>query len=573
MLQALHIRDLALLSSAEVEFSPGLNVVSGETGGGKSLLVTALKLLRGERASAGLVRHGATELRVDAEFGLGDGERSAAVAAALSESCGIELAPDEGGALLVTRIVDPAGRSKVRINDRPATLAALRSLGGWLLEIHGQDESRALMRPEIQAETLDGFAGSEAQRSLFADCLSRARACRARLDDALSGDRDRLARIEFLRFQLGELDELALQPGELAELERDHALISNLDNMRELLESAVASLQDAEPSASELIARAQRALEEAAEVDPSLAEAAEAVAAASVQVSDACRAAQSGLGRLDLDPARFADLEERLAEVRRALSRFGPGEADLFDSAEQMRVELSQLEDPEQNAEALEAELSEATKALKDAATKLRRARARAVPRLAAAVQRELQDLGMAKTEFRVAMDEAVDVDRMLEEATAHGPSPIDFEVRINPGEPFHSMRETASGGEMARIVLAIKKCLADQDRVPFLAFDEIDAEIGGRLGLAVGSKLREVARHHQVLIVTHLPQVAAFAESHFQVHKREQDGRTCSEVQRLTAGDIERELAAMSAGEGADRGAISEARRLIKKAKEQEAS
>lgn len=571
MLQSLHIRDLALIHRAEVEFSTGLNVVSGETGGGKSLLVTALKLLRGERAPAGLVRHGADELRVDAEFALGSGERSAAVSQLLAERCGIELSSADEGLLLVTRIVDANGRSKVRLNDRPATLTVLRELGAWLLEIHGQDESRSLMRAESQAETLDGFAGTVAQRAAFAEALRHARASRDALEGARGQVRERLARIEFLRFQLAEMDELGLEPGEVEQLEQEHRLLGHLDHMRELLSTALACVQDDEPNAAGLLEQASRSLERAAEIDPELRSAAEALAEAQMHIAEVGRAVQSGLGRLDLDPARLAQLEERLADVRRALARFGPGESELLENREAMRGELDQLEDPSGSLEALEARFASHLDEVAAAARKLVRARQRAVARFCAAIEHELRDLSMAKMKFRVAMPEYADGEKLLDTATAHGPSTLDFEVCINPGEPFHSMRETASGGEMARIVLAIKKCLADQDRVPFLAFDEIDAEIGGRLGLAVGDKLAEVARHHQVLIVTHLPQVAAFADAHFKVEKRAADGRTASVITALDAKGAERELAAMSVGEGADKQAIAQARRLVAKAKERE--
>ena len=380
-----------------------------------------------------------------------------------------------------------------------------------------------------------------------------------------------MARAEFLRYQLAEMDELALQPGEVEQLEQEHKLLGHLDHLRALLTQTLGSLQEDEANASAMLEQARRALEEAAEIDSALREAAEGLAEAQIHVDEAGRAVQSGLGRLDLDPARLAEIEARLADLRRALARFGPGEGELLQNREAMQAELDQLEDPAHSIEALEAAYRTDLDAVLAAARKLVRARSRAVGRFCAAIEREVRDLSMPKTKFRVAMPEYPADETLLDVATGHGPSGVDFEVCINPGEPFHSMRETASGGEMARIVLAIKKCLADQDRVPFLAFDEIDSEIGGRLGLAVGSKLADVARHHQVLIVTHLPQVAAFAQAHTVVGKRTEGGRTESVITRLDAAGVERELAAMSVGEGADRAAIAQARRLVAKAKERE--
>lgn len=564
MLLSLHIRDLALIESAELAFVSGLNVISGETGGGKSLVVTALKLLRGEKANGQLVRHGATELRVDGEFALGGGERSRAVPDVVRQELGFDL---DGDVVLVTRIVDAQGRSRVRVNDRPATLAALRTLGAFLLEIHGQDDSRCLMRPEIQCETLDAFAGAGELRAAFADALAAARAVEARLAAAKAAQRDKGQREEFLRYQVEAMRELDLQEGEVVRLEEEHRLLAHLDRQRDLVQGALAELQDGEENAAALLARALRRVREAASIDKSLADAARQVEDAEMLVTEAARALQSGLGRLDLDPARLQDIDDRLAAIRDSLRRFGPGEAEWFAAFGAAKTELQRLTDDKEQPEALAEELRKAAAVAVEAGAKLIRARKKATAGFCAAVQNELASLKMSDTRLRVDFAEQIDPDKLLVEATAHGPSPVELMVRINPGEPFHPLRETASGGELARIILAVKKTLADQDRVPFLVFDEVDSEIGGRLGLAVGRKLREVAAHHQVLIVTHLPQVAAFAQAHFKVEKRVAKGRTSSTVVRLDAAARDAELAAMSSWDGADKTALQEARRLVERA------
>ncbi|MBK8980291.1 MAG: DNA repair protein RecN [Planctomycetes bacterium] len=567
MLASLHVRDLALLATAELRFEAGLNVLSGETGGGKSLVVAALKLLRGERASAGLIRHGADELRVDGEFLLGEGARSAAVAELLTEVCG---RPPEEGVVVVSRSVDRSGRSRVRIDGRPATLQDLRALCGHLIEIHGQGETRALMRPEIQAETLDAVAGSTELRQRFADALAAARAAAARLEEAGGHERERLERIAFLRYQVHEMQAVGLTEGELADVEAEHQVLANLDRMRAWLADALDALSEGDGPALDALGRAARALDPAAEIDRELAPAAELVADARAAVADAARIVQSRLSGLDLDPARLGDIEERLATLRRALARFGPTERDFLATLQRNAAELAELEDEASEPAALQEAVDKRLAELEAAARKLVRARRKGAGGLVAAIEAELTDLGMPHTRFRIAMDDDVPAGRaLLDAATAHGPGPLDFEVRINPGEPFRSMRETASGGEMARIVLAVKKCLADRDRVPFVVFDEIDAEIGGRLGLQVGRKLKDVAAHHQVLIVTHLPQVAAFADVHLKVAKSVRGERTWASVERLDDEAAERELAAMAAGESADREALEEARRLRVRARE----
>jgi DNA repair protein RecN (Recombination protein N) len=573
MLHTLLIRNLALLEHAELSLAEGLTVVSGETGGGKSLLVTALKLLRGEKVPGSLVRHGADELQVDGEFRLGGGDRSAAIARFVHEACGGVVDDD---LLLVTRTVDRQGRSKVRLGGRPATLQALRDLGGMLLEIHGQGESRALMRPEIQCETLDAFAGTAPLRLEFAQALSAARAIRTRLSGLAAGAREHRQRLEFLRFQEQAMAEVALREGELAELEQESQVLGNLDTMRQHLDQALGLLQDGDDSASDQLARATRAVQEAAAIDVRLEDAAEQMAQIEDLVADVCRKLQSGQARLDLDPARLQQVQERLDEIHSALKRFGPTEQDLRDNLARVRAELAAAEELAGDPEALAAELRQASERAAAAGRKLLRARQKAAAPFCAAIRRELEDLGMQRTEVRVAMAEDFTADKLLDDATEHGPVPVDLEVRINPGEPFHSLRDTASGGELARLVLAVKKTLADQDRVPLLVFDEIDAEIGGRLGLAVGKKLHEVATHHQVVIVTHLAPVAAFAQHHFLVNKevggRGDDERTRSHVRLLPRAEVERELAAMTSGDSQDAAALQQARRLVEKAQQEKA-
>lgn len=569
MLHTIHIRNLALLEHAEIRLAEGLTVVSGETGGGKSLLITALKILRGEKVPGTLVRHGAEELQVDGEFRLGKGERSAIVVRMVDELCGGTVEDD---LLLITRIVDRAGKTRVRIGGRPATVTALRELGALLLEIHGQGDSRALMRPEIQCETLDAFAGTSNLRREFATALQAARAVRTRLQQLSDGERERRQRLEFLRFQHQAMTELGLGEGELGDLEQEHQVLSNLDEMRQQLDEALGALQDGEDNASDAMARAAKAVQQAASIDRRLEEAAEQMAQAEELVADVCRKLQSGQARLDLDPSRLVAVQERLDEIYAALKRFGPTEADLRRNHEKVKAELATAEDGNADPEVLAQELRQATDAAAAIGRKLVRARAKAAEPFCVRIRSELQDLGMLHTEVRVAMQDEFATDRLLDDATDHGPVPVDLEVRINPGEPFHSMRDTASGGELARIVLAVKKTLADQDRVPLLVLDEIDAEIGGRLGMQVGRKLHEVARHHQVVIVTHLAPVAAFAQHHFLVNKevagKAGDERTRSSVRQLKGAEVEKELAAMAMGDGTDAAALQQARRLVEKAK-----
>lgn len=577
MLVTLTVRDLALVEHAQLDFRTGMHVLSGQTGGGKSLVIAALGLLRGGRAKAGMVRQGADHLRVDGEFQLGTGERSASLKHRLGQILDVpedEVIPDDE-LLVVTRIIDKNGRSRVRVAGRPTTLGALKELGAWLLEIHGQGESRALMRPEIQIETLDAFAGLSDLRRQFAGALRDAKAARDAHREACEEVQGRQQQLEFLRFQVQELDALGLSAGETSQLEREHGLLAHVDRQREHLADALAALQDNEPSAGDLLAQGERALAAAAEIDPGLKDALARLSEARELVADAARDSVSAQGDLELDPARMEAVEARMAEIQKVLRRFGPTEADLLAHLGRVRAELDQLDDPATDPDALAQAADAARDHAMKVGRKLHRARAKAAGPFTEAVQRELADLEMPRAQLRVEQGELPAPDGLLEGATAHGPVATQILVCTNPGEPFLPLGEIASGGELARAVLAIKKILADQDRVPLLVFDEIDSEIGGRLGLQVGAKLAEVAAHHQVMIVTHLPQVAAFADVHWMVAKevagQGESERTLARVTALDQQGAQRELAAMAGGdaEGAvARATLDEAMRLRERAR-----
>ncbi|MEO6596121.1 MAG: AAA family ATPase, partial [Planctomycetota bacterium] len=429
MLHTIHIQNLALLERAEIRLAEGLTVVSGETGGGKSLLITALKLLRGEKVPGSLVRHGADELQVDGEFRLGQGERSAMVARLVEQLCGGAIEDD---LLLVTRIVDRQGKTRVRIGGKPATLTALRELGAQLLEIHGQGDSRALMRPEIQCETLDAFAGTSLLRREFATLLQAARALRDRLQALSQGERERRQRLEFLRFQHASMTELGLREGEVAELEQEHQVLSNLDEMRQQLDEALDVLQDGDGNAADQLGRAVKAVQQAAAIDRRLEDAAEQMGQIEELVADVCRKLQSGQARLELDPSRLQAVQERLDEIHAGLKRFGPSEQDLRDNLAKVTAELATAEDGNADPEQLAGELRAATEAVAVVGRKLVRARAKASKPFGVRIQTELKDLGMQHTEVRIAMAGEFASETLLAQATEYGPVPVDCEVRIN---------------------------------------------------------------------------------------------------------------------------------------------
>lgn len=574
MLEQLTIRGLALLDHVSLGPTAGLTVISGETGGGKSLVVQALRLLRGEKGRSDLVRRGATAVTVDGTFRLEKGERSNYVRELYHEVLGTHPEEDR---IVVSRVLDAKGRSRARVDGRPLPIRELQRFGSLLLEIHGQGANRSLMRAEIQTELVDAFAGISERRRGFARELASARELAREVREARESQRDRRDRIDWLRHCLGEIERARVEAGERGALERESKILGSVDRLRETLGRSLVELrEDDEAAILDRLRRVCRETDALTELDDRLADPVRMLDEAAILVDEASHVIASALDRLEFDPLRAEATRARLAELDKLFDRFGPTEAELFETRDRMRDELDRLEDETRSPAALEARLVECSAELETIGTKLTKDRRRAAKRLSVLMVRELADLGMSQVRVEVRVIEH-DGEDPLARATELGTSEVEVFLAPNPGEPMTALRETASGGEVARVMLVLKKILADADRVPVLVFDEADAEIGGRLGLAVGRKLQDVASEHQVLCVTHLPQIAAFADLHCLVKKRVEnvDGengnevRTIAELRILSKGERERELASMSRGEAAvDDDALREAGRLLELAR-----
>lgn len=570
MLEQLTIRDLVLLKGSGLLPAEGLTVISGETGGGKSLVVTALRLLQGMRGKADLVRKGASAATIDGVFRLAEGERSRMVRELYEEVLGTQPEEDR---ILVTRVLDAKGRSKARIDGRPITQKDLQRFGALLLEIHGQGQNRSLVRPEIQTELLDAFAGTSGDREAFARQLIEARGLAQGLRDLQTNEHERLERLEFLRYCLGQIERVSPREGEVEELDQEGRILQNLDLLRRTLSQGLVELYEGSEGsdlrpAVETVTALARDIEALSDMDSRLSEAARLLDESRVLLEESVHELRAGLDRLELDPARLETVEARRSELQTLLDRFGPGEAALLETWARMQTELVSLEEGSRAPQALQEELDVVLADLVKRGEALSRKRRKAARKLSRTLVDELAGLGMdkARAELRILEHEGKEV---LDRATALGLSEAEVYLAPNPGEDLTPLRDTASGGEVARVMLVLKKILADADCVPVLVFDEADAEIGGRLGLAVGRKLRAVAQNHQVLCITHLPQIAAFADLHCLVEKKvvedESGERTISELRVLADSDRRLELASMSRGESAlDDSALQEADRLL---------
>ena len=517
MLKSLAIRNFAVISELKLEFGAGLSVFTGETGAGKSILIEALGFLLGARASTDWLRQGAPRLGVEGAFDVGDFEP------ALREQFQIADGP-----VIVRRELEASGKTRAAVNGRPAPTSALVRFGESLVDFHGQHEHQTLLKPSFQLEVLDAFAGLEQNRAKLAGHYAAWTKIAAELDSAKMSDEERLRRLEYARFQLGEIDAAKLRLGEEEELEAALPLLKNADRVRALAEAAYGCLYEGEGAAVEGLLKAGRALEDLCRYDDSLAPCRDALESARLAAEEAARIVGDLRGRVEADPEKLDALIRRQDEIARLKKKHGASIAEILARREALNQEIERLENSQRRLEDLEKALEGARKALAADCGRIHKARSAAAKKLEGALGAELKALGMPHARFCASVE--------MEEGrfSAAGSDEVEFLLAPNPGEPLKPLRSTASGGELSRVMLALKTVFAGLDRVPVLVFDEIDAGIGGAVARAVGGKLAVLGRGRQVLCVTHLAQVACFAPRHYHVLKEASNGRTSVRVESL---------------------------------------
>ncbi|HEY8498735.1 MAG TPA: DNA repair protein RecN [Limnochordales bacterium] len=561
MLKELFVENFALLDRARVPFGPGFNVLTGETGAGKSLVLDALGAAVGQRVSPELVRGGAQAARVEASFEVEPGSPLARRLEALG------FAPDDG-LVVLAREIAAQGRSRCRINGRLVTTAELAQVGGLLVDIHTQHESQRLMQPAIQLELLDAFAGPEAVALAreVAERWEQAQRLAAELESLRTDERRRLQELDLLRFQVEEITAADLKPDEEVALSEEHARLSHAARLQELLGAALDRLGGtgaSDASALSLVAAAGRSLEEAASLAPEAAALARQLAGLMEELADLGRSVRRYLERCEPDPQRLAEVEARLAVLDRLKRKYGPTVEAVLAYRDQARERLRSLEGAAERLAQVEQELATARAEYDRAARRLGALRREAARRLARAVEAELQQLAMPRARFAVEVEAA--------EPGPAGTERVVFQFSANPGEPLRPLARVASGGELSRTMLACRTVLAEADPVPVLVFDEPDAGLGGRAAQAVAERLARIGRSRQVLVVTHLPQVASMADFHLSVRKQETERTTRIEVHVLShqerIGELARMLGGAQVTESAERHA-SELLRLAGEAK-----
>ncbi len=555
MLVELSIRDFAIIDAIDLRLAPGFNVLTGETGAGKSILIDAVDMLLGGRADPTFVRAGAEAARIEGLFRLD--ERTQALITPILEREGLEgERPDE---LLLGREIRREGRSICRVNGRTVSLALLKEIGQNLVDIHGQSEHLSLLRVREHLNLLDRYAGLEDARAELAGLVHQLRAVRAELEKLRRDERELARRADLLRFQVEEIESARLEVGEEEALLEERTRLANAEQLAALASEAYALLYEGSNGSSaalDLIGQAMRALAALAKIDPATAEIAQAVEAASYQLDDAARTLRHYQDTIEFNPARLNQVEERLDLIRRLKRKYGDSIPEILAYARQAAAELEGITHSEERVEALRLEEEALLQRIGAQAERLSQARREAALRLAQGVERELTDLRMAGARFAVDIQWAEDENgvpvgdrRYAFDAT--GIDRVEFLVAPNPGEGLKPLVKIASGGETSRLMLALKTVLSRADQTPTLIFDEIDQGIGGRVGVTVGRKLWGIADAHQVLCVTHLPQLAGYGDAHFKVEKQVIGERTVTRVRELDeAGRVE-ELAQMLGASG----------------------
>ncbi len=552
MLSNLRIRNLAIVDQVQIEFHPGLNVITGETGAGKSMLADALDLVLGGRADKSVIRAGEAQCQVEAAFSLHD---TAALDAVLEEA---GIGGCEDGALIIRRVIAAAGAGRIVVNDAPATLLILKRLGTLLVDMHGPHEHQSLLDSAFQREVLDAYGRLDKECGSYAEtyrALLALQAARKLLDGP---DQDTAARLDLLTFQIRELEEADLENTSEEDLRQEHTRIANAARILELAGIIANALLEDEASAFNALTITRRSIPELAALLPEGGDWQTEIESIAIQIKELAADVGNAARRTEADPERLLWLEDRMALLQRLKRKYGADIPAMLAFLEKTRQQHSDLASRGARIAELDTRISAARQLLEKAGRALTTARTAGAAALAKTITGQLRDLGFAHARFTIAVNPA----------PAPGPDgmdAIDFGFAPNVGEPLRSLKDIASSGEISRVMLAVKAVLAEHDRIPVLVFDEIDANLGGEMGNAVGRKLAAVASSHQVICITHLPQVAIHGNTHFVVSKAVQDGRTRASIQQAEGEARAEEIARMLGGKDLTSVTLRHAREMLR--------
>ena len=542
MLKELRIKNLAIIDDLAVRFEGGLNVLTGETGAGKSIIVDALSLALGSRAQTDLVRSGEKEAMIQAYFEV-EGDNIP------------DLGIDVSDGLILRRSLSPGGKSKAYINDTLVSLQSLVEVGKSLVDIHGQYEYQSLMHIDKHRVLLDSYGKLRDDREMVGSLYDEVQALRGEKNDLQQKVKERAHRVDLFKFQMNEINAACLMPGEKEALIEKRTILSNLSRLKELTETSYSMLYGSEDSCTERLSSVIAKVREMSSLDQSLSETLNLLESALPFIEDSAISLRGLKDKYDLEPEKLAEIGERIELIKRLERKYGEGVETILRYRDEAERELNGLELSDERLDSLEAELKEKEDMLFKTALSLSEKRRKVAKMIEELVKKELKELAFSNAEFRV--------DIRQESLTSHGLDRVEFMFSANPGEPPKPLTKIASGGELSRVMLALKSILADVDNLPILIFDEVDAGIGGRTAESVGKKLKKISHKHQVLCTTHLPQIASFGDFHLTINKRQRDGRVYVEVKELTGKERQDEVARMLSGKITD-ASLKHARELL---------
>ncbi len=533
MLELLHIENIAIIEAADIEFAPGFNALTGETGAGKSIVIDSLSAVLGQRTSRELIRTGADKAFVSAAF--------SGTAPELTEELGIQ--PEADGTLLLQREIQTDGKNVCRVNGRPVTVGQLRALGARLLNIHGQHDGQQLLDEEQHIVYLDSFGRVESLAITYAEKYKNFTDIRRQIGALQMDEAEKARRVDTLQYKIEELRRAKLTPGEEEELTARRGMLRNAEKFLGAVAGADYALNgdDSGGGALSALRQAQDALGGVRHLDDAFGQLYERLGEAYSEVYDIAATVEDKRGELDVSPGELDRVESRMDLLYRLKKKYGATVEDMLDYQARCEAELAQIEDAGDTLVRLEQALSKAEKEARQAAQALSDARKAAAEQLTAQILTELQQLDMGKIRFAVDFAE--------KPLDSDGMDTVRFLMSANVGEELRPIHKIASGGELARIMLAMKNVLSEQDHVGTMVFDEVDTGVSGRAAQKVAEKMARISRRKQVLCVTHLPQLAAMADTHFSVEKGERGGRTYTEVRRLDREQRRRELARLTGG------------------------
>ncbi|MCF6147476.1 MAG: DNA repair protein RecN [Candidatus Kuenenia sp.] len=564
MLQELYISNFVLIDKVTIKLSEQLNVFSGATGVGKSLVIGALNFILGGRFTQDIVRNGKDEATVIGKFYVKDGSLLEYFKKLL-DSTNLE---EE---LLVQRSIDSNGRSRCRLNNVPITVTTLKEIGESLVNIHGQHEHETLLRGINQLYILDDFGGISPLREEFSSLHKQIKEKVALLDELKNNQHERREKIDLYSFQIEEIEKAQLRAGEKEELEKEKSILNNAEKIYNVASSCYSQLYEASDAIYDTLKSITREIQSVAKFDEDLGKISDSCSQSLYQIEDIAFSLGKYKENFSYDPQKLSYIEERLDTIRKLTSKYGNTIEDVLSYRNETETKLKQLSDEGSNVERLDEEFAALLKLLKQKGRELNKKRLSVAEKLAPLINRELGDLGIPHGEFQVEIKSPFLHDNgevSVLDTNSSGLTQIDFLISPNPGESLKPLRKIASGGEISRVMLALKHQLAKVDKTPVLVFDEIDANIGGRMGEVIGEKLSSIAKSHQVICITHLPQIASYADEHWKVTKFVKKGKTYSTIENLTGEHRIEEIADMIRGTEKTDITRKQAREMLRDAK-----